>query len=102
MNNGMISAEFLIKCRIHRGPELFRRARPMGEAIDGATITQDNCRIVAVTCVLQLALDMEDGPLRGATTGRSVLPRKAATKDHASSLGQDFDVQTERLADQLQ
>ena len=56
MDNGMIPAEFLIKCRIHRGPELFRRARPIGEAIDGATVTPDDRRIVAVPRGLQLAL----------------------------------------------
>src|SRR5687767_9931882 len=90
MYDRIVSTEFAIKGGAEGGPELLRGARPIGEAIDGATITQDNCRIVAVPCVLQLALDMEDGPLRGAATGRIVLPRKATTKDHASSLGQDF------------
>ncbi|HLG58731.1 MAG TPA: hypothetical protein VI485_25525 [Vicinamibacterales bacterium] len=95
MNDSIVPAELAIKGGSQGGPELLRRAWPIGEAIDGATITQDNRRIVAIPRGLQLALDIEDRPLRGAATGRIVLSRKAAAKDYASSLGQDFHVGTE-------
>lgn len=95
MNDGIVPAELAIKSGSQGGPELLRRAWPIGEAIDGATITEDDRRIVAIPRGLQLALDIEDRPLGGAATGRIILSRKAAAKDYASSLGQDLRVGTE-------
>lgn len=51
-----------------------RSSLPVGEAIKGSTIAKHNRGIVTIRRGLQLALNVEDRPLRGTFAGEIILP----------------------------
>ena len=73
VDDGVVPTELDLEGGAEGRPELLQRPRPVGQAVDRSTITQHNGRIVAVPSDLQLALDIEDCPLRRASTGWVVL-----------------------------
>ena len=101
MNHRIVSGKLFGDSAVHGGPEFLPRSWPVGKAIKGSTIAKHNRGIVTVRRGLQFALNVENRPLRGTFTGPIIFPREATAKDDARSLGQDFDVLTERLANEL-
>ena len=83
MDHGIVPCELLILRGAKRRPELADRSRPISQTIKSAAIAKHDRRTVAVRRVLQLALNVEDGPLRGATAGWIVFSREPAAKDQA-------------------
>jgi hypothetical protein len=95
MDDGVVPTEFDLEGRAEGRPELLQRSWPVGQGVDRSTITEHNGRIVAVPSDLQLALDIEDCPLRRASTGWVILPWETAAEHDAGSFWQDLHVRAE-------
>ena len=102
MNHGIVAGDLFGDRAGHRGPEFLDGSWPVRKAIKGSTVAQHNRGIVTIRRVLQLALNIENRPLRGTYAEDVILPWKPTAEHDTRSLRQHFDVLTERLANELE
>src|SRR5688572_27276925 len=76
MNHGIVAGDLFGDRAGHRGPEFLDGSWPVRKAIKGSTVAQHNRGIVTIRRVLQLALNIENRPLRGTYAEDVILPWK--------------------------
>ena len=101
VDDRVIPAELLLKTCAHGRPHRFLLG-PVRNAIDGAAVAQDNRRTLCFDRYFQFALYIEDSPLRSFAEADTLTTWKSAAEDDTRRLRQHLDVNTERLADELQ
>jgi hypothetical protein len=101
MNHRIVAPELLVECCADCGPDV-AWTRPVGDAIDGSSIAQDNGRILRFGRKLELTLHEEDRTLCGTPNVNALAAREPSTKYDSRSLWQDPDVLAKVLANELQ
>src|SRR5262245_40569893 len=102
MNHRVVSGQLLCQRRTDRRPELIHGARPIGEPVQRSAITEHDRRIVAVTGVLELALNVKDRPLRRALALEVFFAREATAEEHTGRYRQHSYMRAKRFVNQLE
>jgi hypothetical protein len=102
MDDAVVSLQFFFEGGADPCPELVGGTGPVRETVNRPSIAQDDRRCVLVSDAFQLSLDVKDRPLRGAFAVEIVFSWKSTAKYDARGFRQNFDVQAEGLANQLQ
>jgi hypothetical protein len=91
MNHRVVPQEFVRERRMHVGEEIFG-ARPVRGAIDRTAVAEDDRGVRTGAGFFKLALDVENGALRGPSRRCVRAPRKPTAEDDTGRFRKNVDV----------